>query len=191
MSDSPLKPCLQHNKTLRWNIQDWCGCFIVAVYGVLGKLFTHTHTHARTHAHTHTHTYTCFCRFVLSGKGTIGNERLLKITSNSTINLSFLTAISILVISNHGSSECCLIKLRPSILFGKLFISQHWKWPPQRTSTVPIISAHFRFLWCPVAGKPGKVTVGRALHCTRPQRFIHLRAHGLRKEDEHRTQECP
>jgi len=51
--------------------------------------------------------------------------------------------------------------------------------------------AHFRFLWCPVAGKPGKVTVGLALHCTRPQRFIHPRAHGLRKEDEHRTQECP
>jgi len=46
-------------------------------------------------------------------------------------------------------SECCLIKLLPYILFQKnvIFIVYHRKWPAQGTSTVPIVSAHFRSLW--------------------------------------------
>jgi len=45
-------------------------------------------------------------------------------------------------------SERCLIKLIPYILFKNILISLHWKWPAHGTSTVPIVSAHFRSLYC-------------------------------------------
>jgi len=45
-------------------------------------------------------------------------------------------------------SKCCLIKLLPYILFEKnIFIFWHWK--RQATSTVPVVSAHFRSLYRP------------------------------------------
>jgi len=34
------------------------------------------------------------------------------------------------------------------IVFENIFIFWHWKWPAQGTSTVPIVSAHFRVPWC-------------------------------------------
>jgi len=55
------------------------------------------------------------------------------------------TAFSIWVISNHNSFRC-LIKLHANILYEKIFILQHWKWPAQGTSTVSVVSAHFRSL---------------------------------------------
>ena len=41
----------------------------------------------------------------------------------------------------------CLIKLLPCIIFEEyIYILANWKWPAQGTSTVSIVSAHFRSL---------------------------------------------
>ena len=60
--------------------------------------------------------------------------------------ISFYTAISILVISNHNSlfpsavlSNCFRI-----FYLKNIFIFQDWKRPAEGTGTVPIVSAHFR-----------------------------------------------
>jgi len=67
--------------------------------------------------------------------------------------LIFKTAISILLISNHNSFLVLFDKTASVYFIWKnIFIFQHWKWPAQGTSTVPIVSAHFRALflqpWC-------------------------------------------
>ena len=60
----------------------------------------------------------------------------------------FLTAISILVISNHNSLPVLFDKNCFRIFYLKtVFIFSHWKWPAQGTGTVPIASAHFRSLF--------------------------------------------
>ena len=70
-----------------------------------------------------------------------------KITINDTINLFFQTAISTLAISNHNSFRVLCDKIASVYLFEKnIFIFQHWKWPAQGIGTVPIVSAHFRFI---------------------------------------------
>ena len=78
----------------------------------------------------------------------IGSECVQKITINNTINLVFFKiAISILLISNHNSFRVLFDKIASVYFIWKyIFIFQHWKWPAQGTSTVPIVSAHFRSL---------------------------------------------
>ena len=45
----------------------------------------------------------------------------------------------------------------PYILFEKyIFLFQHWKWPAQGTCTVPIVTAHYRSLYCFVCVCGGK-----------------------------------
>jgi len=61
-----------------------------------------------------------------------------KITINNTINLLLITAISILVISNHNSFRVLFDKIDSVILFVNNVSTG--------TSTVPILSAHFPFL---------------------------------------------
>jgi len=76
------------------------------------------------------------------------NENVPKIIINDTISLFLETAISILVISNHNSFRVLFDKNCFVIFYLKKynFIFQHWKWSAQGTSTVPIVSAHFRSL---------------------------------------------
>jgi len=70
-----------------------------------------------------------------------------QIVTNNAKSLFFETAVfSILSISNHHSFR--VIKLLPYIFCLKnIFIFYHWKWPAQGTSTVAIVSAHFRSLY--------------------------------------------
>jgi len=65
--------------------------------------------------------------------------RVPKIIINDTINL-FLTAVGILVTSNHNSFRVVFDKLLPNIFYVKIY---YWKWPAEGTSTVPVVSAHF------------------------------------------------
>jgi len=76
------------------------------------------------------------------------NENVPKIILNDTISLFLETAISILVLSNHNSFRVLFDKNCFVIFYLKKynFLFQHWKWPAQGTSSVPIVSAHFRSL---------------------------------------------
>jgi len=59
----------------------------------------------------------------------------------------FKTAITILVISNHDSFRVLFDEIASVYVYMEnIFTFQHWKWPAQGTSTVPIVSAHFRSL---------------------------------------------
>ena len=68
------------------------------------------------------------------------------IVLNNTINLLLKLQIAFWQFHTITVSECSLIKLLTYILFQDCIIFWHWKWPAQGTSTVPIVSAHFRFL---------------------------------------------
>ena len=57
-----------------------------------------------------------------SGVLLIGNETVPKIIINDTISLFLLTAISILVISNHNSFRVLFDKMLPYILFENIFM---------------------------------------------------------------------
>jgi len=96
-------------------------------------------------------TYPGSKRFRLAAKRlAIGNESVPKIIMNNTINLFIKITVTILVTQTITVSECCVIKLQTYVLFEKnIFIFLHWKWPPQGTSTVPIVSTHFRSLTWP------------------------------------------
>jgi len=76
-----------------------------------------------------------------------GKESVPKIITNNTTNLFFIPLIAFWKFQTIKVSECCLIKLLSYILFEKMFIFQHWKWPAQKTSTVPTVSAHLRSLY--------------------------------------------
>ena len=73
---------------------------------------------------------------------TIGNKSVPKVIINDTINLFFLTAVSILLISNHNSFRVLFDKIA-SVYLKNIFIFQHWKWPAQGTGIVPIVLEHF------------------------------------------------
>jgi len=79
-----------------------------------------------------------------------GNESVPKIiVSNTTQQIYFLELQSAFwKFQIITVSESCLIKLLQYILFEKYsyILALDWKWPAQRTSTVPIVSAHFRSL---------------------------------------------
>jgi len=80
-----------------------------------------------------------------SPSASIGNENVPKIIINNTTNSFRKTAIGILLISNHNSCECCLIKkLLPYVLFRKyrpIYILALEFMASRGTSTVPIVSA--------------------------------------------------
>ena len=78
----------------------------------------------------------------------IENESVPKILINNTINLILKTAICILLISNYDSFRVLSDKIASVYFISKnvIFIVYHRKWPAQGTSTVPIVSAHFRSL---------------------------------------------
>jgi len=77
-------------------------------------------------------------------QASIDNESVPKIIINNAINLSYKTAISILLISNHNSLQVLFDKNWFRVFYLKnIFIFYHWKLPAQRTSTEPVVSAHF------------------------------------------------
>ena len=79
----------------------------------------------------------------------MANESAPKIIVNDTTNLFFkLQSAAFWYFQTVTVSECCLIKLLPYILFEKYvhLYSSIKKWPAQGTSTVPVVSAHFRSL---------------------------------------------
>ena len=67
---------------------------------------------------------------------------------NIIINYNFCkTAISILAILNHNNFRVLFDKIASVYFCLENIVSyQHWKWPAEKTSTVPIVSAHFRSL---------------------------------------------
>ena len=71
-----------------------------------------------------------------------------KIITSDTVKLFSYNAISILVvISNHNSFRVLLDKIASVYFVGKIRLYfWHWKWPARGTSTVPVVSAHFRSL---------------------------------------------
>ena len=73
-----------------------------------------------------------------------GNESVPKIIIINTI-IFFKIAINILVISNQNSFRVLFDKIA-SVDLKNIFIFYHRKWPAQGTSTVPVVSAHFRSL---------------------------------------------
>ena len=75
-----------------------------------------------------------------------GDQSVPKIIINNTIFI-FQTAITVLLTSNYNSFRVLFDKNCFRIFSLKnIFIFLHWKWPAQGTSTVPIVSAHFRSL---------------------------------------------
>jgi len=68
----------------------------------------------------------------------IGNESMPKIIINNTIDLFFLSAISILLIADHSSRVLFDKIASPYVLFEKILALE------MAVSTVPIVSAHFR-----------------------------------------------
>ena len=76
----------------------------------------------------------------------IRNESVPKITTNDTINF-FKLQSAFWKFYTVTVSECCLIKLPHIFYLKNMFIFQDWKWLVQGTITVPIVSAHIRFLY--------------------------------------------
>jgi len=61
-----------------------------------------------------------------------------------------LSTINILVISNRDSSRVLFDEIAAVYFIRKIyFLSEHWKLPAQGTSTVPVVSAHFRSAFKP------------------------------------------
>ena len=78
----------------------------------------------------------------------VANDSVPKIILNDTVNLFLYAAISIFVISNHKSFRVLFDKIASGQSYTKnIFIFYHWKWPAQETSTVSVVSAHFRFIF--------------------------------------------
>ena len=73
-----------------------------------------------------------------------GNESVPKIIINSTMNLYFKLQSAFCRCQTITVSECCLTELLPYILFEKYINILSLEIPAQGTSTVPIVSAHFR-----------------------------------------------
>jgi len=74
----------------------------------------------------------------------IQNESVPKMPINDTINLLFKSAVSILLVSNHNSFRVPFDKIASAYFIRKVY--QHWKWPARGTSTVSVVSAHFRYI---------------------------------------------
>jgi len=76
----------------------------------------------------------------------IENESVPKIIINDT-NLYFKTAISMLVISNHNSFRVLFDKIAFVHFVWKIYLHLAFEMASQGTSTVPVVSAHFRSLF--------------------------------------------
>ena len=60
---------------------------------------------------------------------------------NNTVNLVSKTAVLFSEILSHNSFLVLFDKI------ASIYFMEHGKWPAQGTSTVPIVSAHFRSLY--------------------------------------------
>jgi len=124
-------------------------------------------------------------------------------TTNYTVTSPLKGAILWCTRTMHFWQQLCprrtWTSLRSSVLVLDLWLIRSWVWisavPLSGNNLGQVVHTHTRDSvtkqnnlvpvkrqWCPAAGK---VTIGLASHCVRLQRFIHLRAHGLRKGDEH------
>jgi len=106
-------------------------------------------------------------------------------------------AISSSVISKHNSFRVLFDKI-VSVYFiwkkNNMYIFWHWKWPAQGTSTVPVVSAHFRSLLSISLRLTQSITCGYSNDSNNPHRrcaLVHNRIALYFSIDSGSAQSCP